>query len=60
MEGIFYRNKVNDEIESPLTTLCLDNLPNFIGFIYKVSFYIFKYLGDEFHLHTHKNTTFNI
>ncbi|KAG8661013.1 hypothetical protein MANES_02G221151v8 [Manihot esculenta] len=35
MEGIFYRNKVNDEIESPLTTLCLNNLPNFIGFIYK-------------------------
>ncbi|KAG8661052.1 disease resistance protein At4g27190-like [Manihot esculenta] len=36
MEGIFYRNKVNDdEIESPLTTLCLDDLPNFIGFIYK-------------------------
>ncbi|KAG8661037.1 disease resistance protein At4g27190 isoform X3 [Manihot esculenta] len=36
IEGIFYRNKVNDdEIESPLTTLCLDDLPNFIGFIYK-------------------------
>ncbi|KAG8661029.1 hypothetical protein MANES_02G220780v8 [Manihot esculenta] len=35
MEGIFYRNKVNDEIESPLTTLYLYNLPNFIGFIYK-------------------------
>ncbi|KAG8660978.1 hypothetical protein MANES_02G211901v8 [Manihot esculenta] len=35
MEGIFYRNKVNDEIESPLTTLCLKNLRNFIGFIYK-------------------------
>ncbi|XP_043810325.1 disease resistance protein At4g27190 isoform X2 [Manihot esculenta] len=35
MEGIFYRNKVNDEIESPLITLHLENLPNFIGFIYK-------------------------
>ncbi|KAG8660987.1 disease resistance protein RPS2 isoform X2 [Manihot esculenta] len=35
IEGIFYRNKVNDEIESPLTILCLDDLPNFIGFIYK-------------------------
>ncbi|KAG8660989.1 hypothetical protein MANES_02G202959v8 [Manihot esculenta] len=36
IEGIFYRNKVNDEIESPLTILCLDDLPNFIGFIYKI------------------------